>query len=234
MNPDGKNLKQLTYSDRFSSQAPLSMLIEFSANGTLYFHKHKKQETQIYSSWNPMVQTSTSNKGFGWKKFPILWDTKESHFGSRGGSFRNFTINVDGNRLSNSHSTMRRMMAPKYTPDGKYIVFSSDVNGSGSPRNRDLYIMDALTGKNLRRLTYGMDNRFFAFNFPDGKRIVFPVVQRIMLETFSSWTLTEQLETNYKCYWERIRIFSAARLASIQWCNHSSVVARWQGNSVCR
>lgn len=177
MNPDGKNLKQLTYSDRFSSQAPIvNAHPSFSANGTLFaFTSTRNGNANLFIMTSDGSNVQQVTRDSGESEVPNFSpDAKRIAFsGSRGGSFEIFTINVDGNRLRQLTFNNATNDGPKYTPDGKYIVFSSDVNGSGSPRNRDLYIMDALTGKNLRRLTYGMDNRFSRSISPDGKRIVF-------------------------------------------------------------
>lgn len=56
---------------------------------------------------------------------------------------------------------------PSYSPDGKYIVFSSIGNG-----NSDIYIMNA-DGSNAKRLTQTSGSETESSFSPDGKKIAF-------------------------------------------------------------
>ncbi len=56
--------------------------------------------------------------------------------------------------------------APKFTPDGKKIVFTSDRFGS-----TDVFVMDA-DGTNLKRLTFASDTEIPTAISPDGKTVI--------------------------------------------------------------
>jgi Tol biopolymer transport system component len=61
--------------------------------------------------------------------------------------------------------------APAFYPDGKHIIFSSNVGSTGGMGNFELYGID-LEGKNLERITFtdGFDG--FPMFSPDGKKVV--------------------------------------------------------------
>lgn len=177
MTSDGKHVKQLTFSEKFNSQTPIvNAHPNFSPDGNyIAFTSTRNGNANIFVMKSNGLNVQQVTRGSGYSEVPAFSpDGKRIAFsGNRNGTFEIFTINVNGtglNQLTINNSTND---GPKYTPDGKSIVFSSDVNGSGNPRNRDLYIMESATGGKLRRLTYGMDNRFSRSISPDGKRIVF-------------------------------------------------------------
>lgn len=78
-----------------------------------------------------------------------------------------YTINIDGSNLNKLTDNPAKDYFPKYSPDGKTIVFSSERDG-----NIQLYTMDN-AGENEKRL---MENEFVdnIGNFsPDGHNIIF-------------------------------------------------------------
>ena len=177
MNPNGKHIKQLTFSKNNSSQASIvNAHPSFSPDGNfIAFTSTRNGNPNIFIMGSDGSDARQVTRDSGYSEVPSFSPNgrRIAFSGSRGGSFQIFTINVNGTGLKQLTYNNATNDGPKYTPDGKYIVFSSDVNGSGSPRNRDLYIMDAYNGNNLRQITYGMDNRFGRSLSPDGKQIVF-------------------------------------------------------------
>jgi Tol biopolymer transport system component len=78
-----------------------------------------------------------------------------------------YTIDIDGSNLSRLTDNPARDYFPKYSPDGKRVVFSSERDG-----NIQLYTMDS-SGENAKRL---IEDDYFnnhgSFS-PDGLNIVF-------------------------------------------------------------
>lgn len=60
--------------------------------------------------------------------------------------------------------------APAFHPNGRQIIFSSNVHAPGT-RNFDLYLID-IDGTGLERISFGGFNSFPFFS-PDGKKLVF-------------------------------------------------------------
>lgn len=78
-----------------------------------------------------------------------------------------YTIDIDGANLSRLTDNPARDYFPKYSPDGKTIVFSSERDG-----NVQLYTMSS-SGENAKRL---IEDDFFNNNgsfSPDGLNIIF-------------------------------------------------------------
>ncbi|MDA0985983.1 MAG: hypothetical protein O3A55_00035 [Bacteroidetes bacterium] len=61
--------------------------------------------------------------------------------------------------------------APFFTPDGKRVIFSSNVNDT-TGYNFDLFIIDT-TGNNLKQITFTNGFDGFPMISPDGKKIIF-------------------------------------------------------------
>lgn len=175
--PDGNGLTQLTNSKlKNSNETIINAHPSFSSDGKyMAFTSTKNGNPSIYMmrvGSNTTQQVTPANVIGEVPSFSP--DGQRIAFsGNKDGSFEIFTINIDGTDLKQLTFNNSTNDGPKYTPDGKYIVFSSDVNGTGTPKNRDLYMMSASSGKRLKRITYGMDNRFSRSLSPDGKRIVF-------------------------------------------------------------
>jgi Tol biopolymer transport system component len=58
-----------------------------------------------------------------------------------------------------------------FSPDDSKIIFDSDFDSKGA-FNSQIYVMDAASGSNVRRLTNGLDYNEHASYSPDGKHIV--------------------------------------------------------------
>ncbi len=82
-----------------------------------------------------------------------------------------FTMNADGTGNFQVTSFNAASFCPYYFPDGKKIIFSSNL-GDPDGRNFDLYAID-VDGGNLERITYCPSFDGFPMFSSDGKKIVF-------------------------------------------------------------
>ncbi len=82
-----------------------------------------------------------------------------------------FVMNEDGSNLRQVTNLKVASFAPYFTPDGKRIVFSSNV-GDPNGRNFDLYLIN-VDGTGLERVTYNATFDGFPMFSPDGRQLVF-------------------------------------------------------------
>jgi TolB protein len=82
-----------------------------------------------------------------------------------------YTMNRDGGGLRQVTTLGAASFAPFFTPDGRRILFSTNV-GDPKGRNFDIYAANA-DGTGLERITYNDTFDGFPMFSPDGKRIVF-------------------------------------------------------------
>ena len=82
-----------------------------------------------------------------------------------------FVMNEDGSDLRQVTNLKAASFAPFFTPDGKQIIFSTNV-GDPKGRNFDLYLIN-VDGTGLERVTYNDTFDGFPMFSPDGKQLVF-------------------------------------------------------------
>jgi Tol biopolymer transport system component len=82
-----------------------------------------------------------------------------------------FVMNEDGSNLRQVTNLKAASFAPYFTPDGKQIIFSTNV-GDPKGRNFDLYLIN-VDGTGLERVTYNDTFDGFPMFSPDGKQLVF-------------------------------------------------------------
>lgn len=82
-----------------------------------------------------------------------------------------FVMDRDGGNLRQVTSAKAASFAPYFHPDGRRIIFSSNLNDPRG-RNFDLYLI-GLDGKGLERVTFNGTFDGFPMFSPDGKRLVF-------------------------------------------------------------
>ncbi len=80
-------------------------------------------------------------------------------------------MNVDGSDLRQLTNNGKANFAPFMHPDGKRIIFSSNMD-AGNPRNFDLYMIN-VDGTGLTRITWFEEFDGFPMFTRDGKRLVF-------------------------------------------------------------
>ncbi len=82
-----------------------------------------------------------------------------------------YVMDADGSNLRQITSNGAANFAPYWTPDGKRVIFSSNLHNVKG-RNFDLFLVDA-DGRNLERVTHHPDFDGFPMFSPDGTRLVF-------------------------------------------------------------
>ncbi len=81
-----------------------------------------------------------------------------------------FTIDRDGSNLKQVTHEAGANWAPFFTPDGKKIIFASNMKDPRGP-NFDLYLVN-LDGSGLEQVTFSPEFDGFPMFSPDGKKIV--------------------------------------------------------------
>ena len=82
-----------------------------------------------------------------------------------------YVMNADGSDMKAVTNLAKASFAPFFHPDGKRIIFSSNVQSENS-RNFDLYIIN-INGTGLKRITYNDTFDGFPVFTADGKHLVF-------------------------------------------------------------
>jgi TolB protein len=144
MDADGTNVKQLTHELGYDG-GPF-----FSPDGKLIVYRahHPKTEQEIRDYKELLAQNQIR------PTYLEIW-----------------LMNSDGSNKRQITDMGAASFAPSFFPDGKRIIFASNVGSTGGMGNFELYAVD-LDGKNLERITFtdGFDG--FPMFSPDGKKLV--------------------------------------------------------------
>jgi TolB protein len=83
-----------------------------------------------------------------------------------------FVMNADGTNKRQVTSNGKANFGPYFFPDGKRIIFSSNLDDKAGGRNFDLYKIN-VDGTGLERITFNQTFDGFPMFSPDGKKLVF-------------------------------------------------------------
>jgi TolB protein len=144
MDADGSNVKQLTHELGYDGGPT------FSPDGKLIVYRaHHPKTDQEIADYKDLLKQNLIRP-----TYLEIWLMKS-----------------DGSDKRQITDLGAASFAPAFYPDGKRIIFSSNVGSTGGMGNFELYGID-LDGKNLERITYtdGFDG--FPMFSPDGKKLV--------------------------------------------------------------
>lgn len=186
-NPDGSNLKQLTKTPGYDAETTISR------QGKLAFTSVRDGDLDIYTmdANGKHVKRLTSELGYDGGPF-WSYDGKQIVYRAyhpqtekektdyisllkqnliRPTTLEIWVMNADGSNKHQVTNLNKASFAPFFFPDGKRIIFASNV---ADPKGRDfdLYVTN-VDGTGLERITYNDTFDGFPMFSPDGKKLVF-------------------------------------------------------------
>lgn len=144
MDIDGSNQKRLTFQKGYDG-GPF-----FSPDGSkIVFRASRPKTEKELDDYNDLVQ-------FGYVR-PTALEV--------------YVMNADGTDIKQVTNFGKASFAPFFYPDGKKIIFASNVN-SKTGRNFDLYLVN-IDGTGLEQITYNETFDGFPMFTSDGKKLIF-------------------------------------------------------------
>ncbi len=187
-NADGSDLKQLTFTDKYDAEATVSPI-----GDKIVFTSLRDGDPEIYvMDIDGKNQTRlTFEKGYDGGPFFSRDGTKIVFRASRpqteeelndynelvkDGIVRPTTLEIyimdaDGSNMKKITNFGKASFAPFFHPDGKRIIFASNVNSKGG-RNFDLYLINT-DGTGLEQITFNETFDGFPVFTHDGNQLIF-------------------------------------------------------------
>ncbi len=187
-NPDGSNLKQLTNTPGYDAEGTVSPL-----GDKIVFTSMRDGDPEIYTmNLDGSNQTRlTHHKGYDGGPFFSLDGTKIVYRASnpvtpeeiadyndlvengyvRPTALELYVMDADGKNSKQITNFGKASFAPFFHPNGKKIIFSSNIN-SDNGRDFDLYIIN-IDGTGLEQITFNKTFDGFPMFTRDGKKLVF-------------------------------------------------------------
>lgn len=186
--PDGSDLKQLTNTPGYDAEATITL-----DGGKIVFTSMRDGDLDIYSmdANGKNVRRLTNELGYDGGPFwsydgkQIVYrahhpktDKDKADYTSllkqnliRPNTLEIWVMNADGSNKRQVTSNGKANFGPYFFPDGKRIIFSSNMDDPRG-RNFDLYKIN-VDGTGLERLTFNETFDGFPMFSPDGKKLVF-------------------------------------------------------------
>lgn len=184
---DGSGLTPLTRSSGYDAEATIA------SDGLIVFTSVRDGDMEIYSMQadGSGVKRLTNRAGpdggpfFSWDGTLIAFRGRSLPPGKELDEYRSlladglwrptelelFVMNRDGSNLRQVTTLGGANFAPSWHPDGKRLIFASNVHDPRG-RNFDLYLIN-VDGTGLERVTYNETFDGFPMFSPDGRRLVF-------------------------------------------------------------
>ena len=188
-NPDGSGLKALTHNQGYNAEAVISTdgkKIAFTStrNGDLDIYimdsdgKNVKQLTnELGYDGGPFF--SRDGKWIVYRAFHPKAEEEQKEYKSllaqnliRPTNLELWVMKSDGTEKHQITNNGAANFAPYFFPDGKRVIFASNVVDQNGMGNFELFAVD-LDGKNLEQITYNPTFDGFPMFSPDGKKLVF-------------------------------------------------------------
>jgi TolB protein len=186
--PDGSDLKQLTRAHGYNAESTITrdgkhIVFTSTRNGDLDIFTMNADGSNVKQLTNELGYDGGPFWSYDGKKIVYraehprtpeeIADYKDllSKGLIRPGNLEIWVMNADG---SNKHQVTRNgaaNFAPYWHPDGKRIVFASNMADPKNGRDFDLYLINE-DGSGLERITYAPDFDAFPMFSSDGKRLV--------------------------------------------------------------
>jgi TolB protein len=186
-NPDGSDLTPLTRTPGYDAEATIA------PDGLIVFTSVRDGDMEIYSmkADGSDVKRLTSRPGpdggpfFSWDGKQVAFRGKRLSPGAEFDEYRGllkeelwrpteleiFVMNRDGSNQRQVTKLGKANFAPSWHPDGKRLIFASNI---ADPKGRDFDIyMINLDGTGLERITYSNTFDGFPMFSPDGTHLVF-------------------------------------------------------------
>ena len=187
-NADGSNAKQLTTTPGYDAEATLSTdgkKIVFTSvrNGDLDIYSMDADGSNVKQLTNEIGYDGGPFWSYDGKKIVYraehpktpqeIADYKELYAKGliRPGNLEIWVMDADGNNKRQVTNNGAANFAPFFFPDGKRIIFASNMNDPKNGRDFDLYVIN-IDGTGLERITYSPDFDSFPMFTSDGKRLV--------------------------------------------------------------
>ena len=186
-NLDGSNPTPLTSSNRYDAEATIRK------DGTIVFTSLRSGDLDIYTmdKNGRNVKRLTDELGYDggpfwsydgkqivFRAYHPKTDAEKSDYMSllkddmiRPSKLDLYVMNADGSNKRRVTNNGKANFAPFFFPDGKRIIFSSNMDDPRG-RNFDVYVVN-VDGSGLERITFNDTFDGFPMFSPDGKKIVF-------------------------------------------------------------
>ena len=185
---DGSDLRRLTYSPGYDAESTISrdgkrIVFTSTRNGDLDVYTMNIDGTHVRQLTHELGYDGGPFFSYNGKKIVYraehpttpkeIADYKEllSRGLIRPGNLELWVMDADGRHKHQVTHNGAANFAPFWHPDGKRIIFASNVADPNNPRNFDLYIINE-DGSGLDRITYHPDFDGFPMFSSDGKRLV--------------------------------------------------------------
>ena len=172
---DGSSERQLTFKAGIQAHSALA-----PDGSKLVYTQVDPDSASIYSVTSDGGTPQLLNRGSRWSMVPSFSpDGKRVAFTSDAdGNYEIYTMSADGSdvrQLTFSDPPIQ-YVGPKYSPDGKVLLYATTAGEQDPANHQDLWVMPA-TGGTGTRLTAGLNDRESRGWSPDGKRIVTQTVE---------------------------------------------------------
>ena len=188
-NPDGSDLKALTHHQGYNAEAVIStdgkkIVFTSTRNGDLDIYIMDADGTHVKQLTNELGYDggpffSRDGKWIVYRAFHPKTEAEQKEYKDllakdliRPTSLELWVMRSDGSEKHQITSNGAANFGPYFFPDGKRVIFASNLVDKNGMGNFELFAVD-LDGKNLEQITYNPTFDGFPMFSPDGKKLVF-------------------------------------------------------------